>query len=81
MGGRSLTPSLYKRATRQNLYDKDDDGAFHHCITEHFALSLGASVLLPVTPRRTTGFNGLSVYPKYGFQSHRGALLCETMRD
>ena len=39
------------------------------------------SVLFPVTPRRTIGFSGRNAHAMYGFQSHRGALLCETMRD
>ena len=50
-------------------------------MTENFALRFGASVLLPVTPRRTTGFSGLSAHCMYGFQSHRGAELWLTMRD
>ena len=49
-------------------------------MTEYRALSFGASVLLPETPRMTTGFNGLTAYAMYGLQSHRGELLCETRR-
>ena len=49
-------------------------------MTEYFALSFGASVLVPVTPRRTTGFSGLNANAMYGFQSHRGEALCETIR-
>ena len=54
--------------------------AFHHSMTEYCARMFGASVLLPVTPTRTTGFNGLNAYAMYGFQSHGGASLCEMMR-
>ena len=50
-------------------------------MTEYFLFSLGASVLLPVTPRRTTGFSGRTAYSMYEFQSHRGEELCETMMD
>ena len=50
-------------------------------MTENFALRFGASVLLPVTPRRATGFSGLSAHCMYGFRSHRGASLCDTMID
>ena len=49
-------------------------------MTEYLALPFH-SVLSPVTPTRTRGFNGRTAYDMYGFQSHRGALLCETMRD
>ena len=48
-------------------------------MTENCLLSNGASVLLPVTPRRTTGESGLSAYRRYGFQCSGGASLCEIM--
>ena len=48
-------------------------------MTEYLAVPFH-SVLSPVTPTRTRGFNGRTAYAMYGFQSHRGALLCETMR-
>ena len=83
MGGRSLTLSLclgIKSSTRAAADGENTSGAFHHCMTEYRALSFGASVLSPVTPRMTTGFSGLTAYAMYGFQSHRGELLCETRR-
>ena len=78
MGGRSLTLSLCLGI--RSSHCENTRGAFHHCMTEYRALRFRASVLSPVTPRRTTGFNGLNAYDMYGFQSHRGEALCEAIR-
>ena len=77
MGGRSLTLSLCLGIRSSDC--ENTRGAFHHCMTEYRALRFRASLLSPVTPRMTTGFSGLTAYAMYGFQSHRGALLCDTM--
>ena len=64
-----------------NEFNNDYGGAFHHCMTENCLLRVGASVLLPVTPRRTTGFNGLSAHRMYGFHWSGGAPLCAITMD
>ena len=51
--------------------------AFHHCITVCLFGMLGASVLLPVTPKRITGCRGRTSQRRYGSQSQGGSPLCE----
>ena len=67
-------------ATSQPACQSIESRAFHQWNTEYCLMSIGLSELLPVTPTRTTGFSGRTAYRMYGFQSQRGAELCETMR-
>ena len=46
-------------------------------MTEFFGGSFGASVLLPVTPKSTTGLRGRKAQRRYGSQSQGGSPLCE----
>ena len=68
------------KSARQQARQNNQSRAFHQCIVENCLLSCQCSVVLPVRPRRTTGFSGRSAYRMYGFQSHCGAELWETIR-
>ena len=68
------------KSARQQARQNNQSRAFHQFIVENCLLSCQCSVLLPVTPRMTTGFSGRSAYRMYGFQSHGGAELWATIR-
>ena len=68
------------KSGRQQARQNKSSRAFHQFIVENCLLRFQYSVVMAVTPRRTTGFSGRSAYRMYGFQSHGGAELWETIR-